>query len=146
MNNKTKLIIIVLVLLLAAAAGVVGYDWGSPSSTSKSQHSPTVEEYLIGWELGEEILPYPFVGKFRDCDDGTLYSHYYIEALQDGYDIEIMKGHDPWNPGYEHVWLLVSDNETSMVYDWGLPCEQTELYKGRRITLKQLVYFVYRDL
>jgi len=102
-----------------------------------------LDQYMIDWQLGEEIIPYPYVDKTTDCDDGVLYSHYYLTALYKDLDIKIMKGEVY---GTSHVWLLVSDNETSLVYDWGLPCEELELYKGREISYKQLVAYVYGDL
>jgi len=99
---------------------------------------------VVEWELGDEISPYPFAEGI-DCDDGTLYSYYYVIGADPDLDIKIMWGR-PW----AHVWLEVSDNETTFVYDYGQPYEKipeiAEIFKGREISLRHLIGEVLRDL
>ena len=98
-----------------------------------------------GWTLGDYISPTPFPSETIDCDDITLYSFYYIKARAPNLDIEIKRGYE-WN----HVWLEVSDNESTFIYDYGVAYESSpaidEIFIGRRITLRQLVGYIYRDL
>ena len=151
--KKKIALTISLVILMGATGGFVEYGLTKSDyfSGNPSYILSPLDNYIIDWELGEEIIPYPYVShpkdprRWADCDDAVLYSYLYLKALRKDIDIEIRKGKDPWYPQYQHVWLLVSDNETSMVYDWGLPCEQTELYKGRRVTYKQLVSWMYNE-
>jgi len=100
---------------------------------------------VIDWELGDDISPFPHPSKTIDCDDGTLYSYYYVTGADPDLDITIMWGR-PW----AHVWLEVSDNESKYYYDYGNAYESCpeidEIFKGREITLKHLVGEVYRDL
>ena len=151
-----KLLIAIIVSALILAIGIVGgiktanYCWEAISQQTEDPSHPLeptpLEEYLISWELGEEILPYPFFGEWFDCDDAVLYSYLYLKALHGDYNIRIMKGIAWYAPTKQHLWLLVSDNATTFVYDYGIPVETTELYKGREISYGQLIYYVEKDL
>lgn len=143
MKNKRKLFTTVMVILLGILCWFSNYLVIRESNPSWTPNLSPLDSYMMEWELGEEIIPYPPYAKWLDCDDAVMYSYLYLQGLYKNLDIKIMKG-SPY--GFSHVWLLVSDNETSIVYDWGLPCEDTTLYKGREISYKQLIGYVYRDL
>lgn len=134
-------VILLLIALLLSGGHVLGPDeppaW-QPNLTPQ-------DKLVIGWQLGDDIVPYPGIKKWADCDDAALYSYLYLTFLNRGYDIKIYKG-TCWGQTYQHVWLLVTENNTSYVYDWGISCTEGEAYKGRRITYKQLVNYVYNDL
>lgn len=137
-----KLLIIIILGMICVVGGVRVADYyEDPSFTPTA-----LDEYLINWELGEEILPYPFFDKRFDCDDAVLYSYLYLKALNKDLDIKIVVGRLWYAPQKQHIWLLVSDNETTVAYDWGIPIENIELYKGREVSYGQLLYYAVKDL
>jgi len=101
-----------------------------------------LDEYVIGWQIGEEIIPYP--PTFGDCDDVALYSYLYLHGLQKDIDIKIMIGKNPWSPKQCHVWIDVSDNQSHYVYDYGFPVNPEE-YKGREISYTALLNHARAD-
>lgn len=146
--NLLKVITVSALILTIGALGDAKtadyYREDVSQQTGNPSYTPTpLEVYLINWELGEEILPYPFFDHWFDCDDATVYSFLYLRSVDRDLDVKIMAGR-AW--GEEHTWLEVSDNSTMVIYDWGIPIENTTLYKGREISYGQLIYYIEDDL
>ena len=104
---------------------------------------------VVEWELGDEIVPFPFIdGKRLDCDDATLYSYLWLDGLPD-LKVQPMYGVLNWLENgvwvrRAHTWLEVSDNETTMIYDYGTALPE-DFYKGRRISYYQLLIYATND-
>lgn len=155
-GGEMKLLKAIIISALIVTIGFVGgvqatnHSWGTLDWQAENPSyilEPTpLEEYLINWELGEEILPYPFFNDEFDCDDAVMYSFLYLKAMNKNLDIKIFFGVPLHYPRTPHVWLLVSDNASTFVYDYGIPIENTDLYKGREISYGQLIYYMEKDL
>lgn len=141
-----KLLIITLLVFSLLAICIVGGVKTADYYEDPSYTPTPLDRYLIDWELGEEILPYPFFDRWFDCDDATLYSYLYLRAMNRNLDIKIFYGASLYHPMRGHVWLLVSDNTTTLVYDYGIPIENIGLYKGREVSYGQLLYYAVNDL
>ena len=137
---------VIIIIALIFPLGFVGCYSEATEQPSYNPNPTPIEEYLINWELGEEILPYPYFGKWFDCDDIVMYSFLYLKAMNRDLDIKICKGVYLPHPRSQHVWLLVSDNATTLVYDYGIPIQNIWLYKGREISYGQLIYYMEDDL
>ena len=108
-----------------------------------------LNEYALTWQLGDEIVPFPYIdGKKLDCDDAVLYSYLWLEDMPN-LKVNIMYGIQGF---YEdgtwirrgHVWLVVSDNETTVVYDYGIALPR-DYFKGRKISYAQLLMYANQD-
>lgn len=84
---KAVYIFIILVGLIVLLGTCATNARGHESSTD----STTMSLNASGWHLGDEIDPFPLLSKTLDCDDGTLYSYYYIMGENPDLDIKIVK-------------------------------------------------------
>lgn len=129
MNNKLRLILVILAII----TGVLVFCYGKASGDERFKN-------------GDYIYPIPLPSKSLDCDDITLYSYYYLQAVNPQLKITIKRGY-AWN----HVWLSVSDNESTYIYDYGTPYDNTDgeldkYFYGRNMSLLALTTEVRKDL
>jgi hypothetical protein len=132
-----------------AGIGIAGLFILCPASNSNDPSDnytyqlTQFDKAVIGWQLGDDIFPYP-PGGF-DCDDETLYSYLYLLGLHRNYEVKIMKGLSPYNHSVYHVWLEVSDNQSRYIYDWGMARNDFFVFNGTQITYRQLLNYAIAD-
>jgi len=142
--KKTIQLILLLILLVALVPAIAYAD---DEGVLPSSHLWRVSDnYSVDWVLGQEITPLPNYG---DCDDRTLYSYLYLKSMPIEYDIKIMYGEAPFNHRKMHVWLVVSGDAKTYIYDEGIALSYEPfrtIFKGREISLIRLLKEVRRDL
>jgi len=99
------------------------------------------------WKNGDYISPLPanLYQRGFDCDDATLFSYYFIRAARPDYHIDIKYEYDMYSEWYNHVWLSVTGDNVTYIYDAGKPIKPILYAKGKNITLYLLTHWVNMD-
>ena len=150
-TKRDFLIIVMVIIMLAIGLGIlIDRMWQESNLPPSANTQVSINaSYIENWTLGDPIVPFPYIdGKKLDCDDAVLYSYLWLEDMPN-LKVNIMYGilgfyEDGTWIRRGHVWLVVSDNQSSRIYDYGIALP-ADFFKGRKISYAQLLMYANQD-